>query len=105
VFSGPQSIFCAGIYPPDGAVEVKTYTEKVTAEGPFEFVRENDCFRLGTLPETEDNAIEPWYYQIDPYWKMIVLHSGEATSPFRFSAKSDLTDWLQWNQWLDEAGR
>lgn len=83
-------------------MEVKAYTGQVTASGPFEIKKENDLYEFGALKGTGDAAPEPWRYQITPYRKVIVLATGEATAPFRFAAKSDLIDWVRWNQQRDE---
>ena len=53
----------------------------------------------------DETVVDPWRRQVEPYLKMMVLSSGEATLPFRFAAKSDLTEWVRWNQERDEAGR
>lgn len=102
MFSGPESVFRAAMFK-EGAVEVKTYSGQVTASGPFEITNENGRYELGALKGGEEATPEPWQYQISPYCKMIVLASGEASQPFRFAAKSDLTDWVRWNQQRDES--
>jgi len=101
VFGGHESVFRAIVFP-EGSVEVKAYSGKVTAEGPFEIVRKDGRYTLRTFLQEEDDAIEPWRRQVEPYWKMIVLSSGAATLPFRFAAKSDLTEWVRWNRQRDE---
>jgi len=104
MFSGPESVFRVAMFG-NGAVEVKTYTGQVTASGPFEIKKENGLYKPGALKGAGDAAPEPWQHQIAPYRKMIALATGEATEPFRFAAKSDLTEWVRWNQQRDEEER
>jgi hypothetical protein len=99
--SGPRSIFRAVMHG-QGDAEIKTYTGQVTASGPFEIKTENNSDSPEANPGDEDSPPEPWRYQIEPYHKMIVLASGEASQPFRFAALSDFTDWVRWNQQRDE---
>lgn len=102
MFSGPESVFRAVMFK-EGAVEVKAYAGQVTASGPFEITKEGVRYELGALKGDEGGTSESWQYQITPYHKMIVMASGEASQPFRFAAKSDLTDWVRWNQQRDGA--
>lgn len=104
VFNGTEGIFRATMFP-EGDVEVKTYAGKITADGPFEIVKEDGHYTLRLVSKIEGEAIEPWRHQMEPYQKMIVLSSGEVTPPFRFAAKSDLNEWVRWNQQQDETER
>jgi len=100
MFSGPRSVFRAIVFA-DGAAEVKAYSGQVTASGPFEIKKENSRFSLGARPGGEEGTLEPWRHQITPYRKVLVPASGDVSQPFRFAAKSDLTDWVRWNQQRD----
>jgi hypothetical protein len=100
MFSGKESAFRAALFP-EGDVEVKTYSGEVIADGPFEIVKIDGRYTLRSFSGGEDETVEPWRHQMEPYWKMIVLASGAATPPFRFAAKSDLTDWVRWNRQRD----
>jgi hypothetical protein len=102
LISGPRCIFRT-VMPGGGGLEVKAYTGPVTASGPFEVRKEDNSYLLAANPGNEENPLEQWRYQITPYQKMIVLASGEASKPFRFAAKSDLTEWVHWNQERDKA--
>lgn len=102
--AGVGSVFRAVVFD-SGAMEIKDYSGKVTASGPFEIKKENGRYELGTVKRVEDDTPEPWRHQISPYRKIIIQVTGEATQPFRFAAKSDLTDWVRWNQERDEAVR
>lgn len=104
MFSGPESVFRIAMFG-NGAVEAKTYIGQVTASGPFEIKKENGLYETGALKGAGDVAQEAWQRQITPYRKMIALETGEATEPFRFAAKSDLTEWVRWNQQRDEGVR
>jgi hypothetical protein len=66
---------------------------------------ENSRFLLRSpIPKSDGTpAEEPWRYQIEPYWEMILRASGEETKPFRFSARADVSAWVRWNQERDEA--
>jgi hypothetical protein len=103
LISGPESVFRTVMYG-EGDVEVKAYAGQVTASGPFEIKKESGRYSLVAARGDEGSPQETWRHQISPYHKMIVLVSGEASLPFRFAAKSDLTDWVRWNQQRDEAG-
>ena len=104
-FSGKESAFRAILFP-EGNVEVKAYSGQVTADGPFEIVKKDGRYVLRTFSDDDDETVvDPWRHQVEPYLKMMVLSSGEATLPFRFAAKSDLTEWVRWNQERDEAGK
>jgi hypothetical protein len=98
--SGPQSVFRGVIYE-GGGMEVKVYSGKVTAKGPFEIKKDADSNSVQKPGEEEGGSPEPWQYPITSYQKILVLASGEASQPFRFAAKSDLTDWVRWNQERD----
>jgi hypothetical protein len=103
MFSGPESVFRVAMFG-NGAVEVKTYTGQVTAHGPYEIKKENGLYETRTLKGAGDVAApEAWQHQVAPYRKVMVLATGEATEPFRFAAKSDLTEWVRWNQQRDES--
>lgn len=103
-FTGAGSVFRAVAFD-DGAMEIKDYSGQVTASGPFEIKKENGRYELETVKRVEDDTPEPWRHQISPYRKIIVQVTGEATQPFRFAAKSDLTDWVRWNQERDAGVR
>lgn len=101
MFFGTDSIFYATVSR-QGDVEVKDYSGQVTALGPFEVLMENGRFSVpNAAGKTGTDATASWRHQIDPYRKLIVVASGEATKPFRFPPKSDLTDWVRWNQERD----
>jgi len=101
LIEGPESIFRTALYR-EGGLEVKAYTGQVTVSGPFVFKRADNRYSLETNQGDEENPQEPWRHQITPYKKVMVLDSGAASQPFRFAAKSDLTDWVRWNQQRDE---
>jgi hypothetical protein len=101
LISGPQSIFRTVIYG-QGDVEIKTYSGQVTASGRFEIKEESNSDSPEANQGNEDSLREPWRYRIEPYLKMFVLVSGEASQPFRFSALSDLSEWVRWNRQRDE---
>lgn len=103
MFSGPESVFRVVIF--KEGIAAKVYAGQVTASGPFEITKESGRYEFGVINGGEEGAPESWGYQITPYYKMIVLASGEAHPPFRFAAKSDLTDWVRWNQQRDEGVR
>jgi hypothetical protein len=83
-------------------VEIKTYSGQVTASGRFEIKEESNSDSPEANQGNEDSLREPWRYRIEPYLKMFVLVSGEASQPFRFSALSDLSEWVRWNRQRDE---
>ncbi len=98
---GKEAAFRAVLFR-NGAAEIKVYSGYVTASGPFVFVKEASRFLLHLAEEEALQNAEPWRYRIEPYRKIIIQALGKETKPFRFAARTDLSEWVKWNQARDK---
>ena len=100
LLEGEKCSFRVTLYQ-DGAAEMKVYSGYVTASGPFVYKKEVSRFLLQPAGDDEMRVTDPWRYRIEPYRKIIIQASGKETKPFRFAARADMSEWVQWNQQRD----
>ncbi|MDD2389070.1 MAG: FecR family protein [Desulfobacterales bacterium] len=94
---------------PEGAVIVKVYDQAIkVSSDPERSISLVAPLLTGVTPSVERGksvVSEKWSYLVRPMQEMIVSPGGAATRPFRFPAKTDMDDWVLWNQKLDASRR
>lgn len=86
---------------PDDATEIKVYDGTISISGRPE---KSDAAGRPGVTDTDipsPAVTENWEHYVTAFRKLVAWPAGRVTKPYRFAAKADQDNWVQWNRQRD----